>query len=137
MIFWQVMVLKGERKFSAKRLTSAFKYAFQGIRYAASSEKNFRIHIVSALIVIIASTLLKINQVEWLFILISIFGVMALELVNSALERAVDLATQEIQPLAKQAKDLAAAAVLVYAAMAVIIGIVILGPKLIKLFITH
>lgn len=135
MIFWQVMVLKGERKFSVKHLTSAFKYAFQGIQYAAKSEKNFRIHIVSAFIVIIVSSLLKINQIEWLFILISIFGVMALELVNSALERAVDLATQEIQPLAKQAKDLAAAAVLVYAVMAVLIGIVILGPKLINLFI--
>ncbi|MBS4217113.1 diacylglycerol kinase family protein [Bacillus sp. FJAT-49711] len=128
------MALKGNGRFSIMRIACAFKYAIQGIVYATKVEKNFQIHITCALIVTVLSIILKINKTEWLFIIISIFGVLALELVNSALERSVDIATKEIKPLAKQAKDLAAAAVLVYAIMSVIIGIVILGPKLMTLF---
>ncbi|KRG14974.1 hypothetical protein ACA30_05520 [Virgibacillus soli] len=134
MKYWQVLVLKDRGPFSVIRLFSAFKYAVQGIQYAAKSEKNFQIHLFAASIVIILSFFLKLDKVEWIFIIISIFGVMALELVNSAMERAVDLATDKIHPLAKQAKDLAAAGVLVYTLMAVLIGILILGPKIIQLF---
>ena len=134
MKYWQVLVLKDRGPFSVIRLFSAFKYAAQGIQYAAKSEKNFQIHLFAASIVIILSFFLKLDKVEWIFIIISIFGVMALELVNSAMERAVDLATDKIHPLAKQAKDLAAAGVLVYTLMAVLIGILILGPKIIQLF---
>ena len=83
-----------------------------------------------AVLVILSGLVFKLNQLEWLFIVIAIFGVLALELVNSAIERVVDLTTSEIKPLAKQAKDIAAAAVLVYAIMSVIIGIFIFGPKL-------
>ncbi|MBP1914816.1 diacylglycerol kinase family protein [Lederbergia galactosidilytica] len=126
--------MKDRGPFSVIRLFSAFKYAVQGIQYAAKSEKNFQIHLFAASIVIILSFFLKLDKVEWIFIIISIFGVMALELVNSAMERAVDLATDKIHPLAKQAKDLAAAGVLVYTLMAVLIGILILGPKIIQLF---
>ncbi|MBO0993977.1 diacylglycerol kinase family protein [Bacillus sp. SD088] len=134
MTYWQVLVLKDRSSFSLKRLVSAFKYAIEGIQYAAKVEKNFQIHLVAAVIVIILSFLLRLDKIEWIFMMISIFGVMALELVNSAMERAVDLATEKIQPLAKQAKDLAAAAVLIYTLMAVLIGILILGPKIIQLF---
>ncbi|MCJ7841846.1 diacylglycerol kinase family protein [Lederbergia sp. NSJ-179] len=112
------------------RLILAFKYAIQGIRFAAKSEKNFQIHIFAALFVIILSFFLQLDKIEWIFMMISIFGVMALELVNSAMERAVDLSTDKILPLAKQAKDLAAAAVLIYTLMAVLIGFLILGPKI-------
>lgn len=96
-------------------------------------EKNFQIHLVVAVLVILSGLIFKLNQLEWLFIVIAIFGVLALELVNSAIERVVDLTTSEIKPLAKQAKDIAAAAVLVYAIMSVIIGIFIFGPKLLTL----
>jgi len=127
------MALKDSRIFSWKRLAPSFKYAFQGMIYAAKNEKNFLIHITAAVLVIGLSVCLKINHIEWLFIVVSIFGVLALELFNSALERAVDLSTDEIKPLAKHAKDLAAAAVLVYVMMTVIIGIIIFGPKLLRL----
>nr|WP_144920431.1 diacylglycerol kinase family protein [Paenibacillus bovis] len=131
------MALEGKKTFSIIRLKSAFKYAFQGIKYASTVEKNFKIHLLCAVLVLFVSAFLGLQAVEWLFIIISIFGVMALELINSAIERVVDLSTTEIHPLAKQAKDLAAAAVLVYAIMAVIIGIIILGPKLIQLIFNH
>jgi len=126
--------LKDKGRFSIVRIFCAFKYAIQGIIYASKVEKNFQIHIIFAFVVSVLSIILKIDKIEWLFIIISIFGVLSLELINSALERAVDIATQDIKPLAKQAKDLAAAAVLVYAIMSVIIGIVILGPKMLSLF---
>ena len=104
MKYWQVLVLKDRGPFSVIRLFSAFKYAVQGIQYAAKSEKNFQIHLFAASIVIILSFFLKLDKVEWIFIIISIFGVMALELVNSAMERAVDLATDKIHPLAKRSR---------------------------------
>ncbi|MBS4176297.1 diacylglycerol kinase family protein [Lederbergia citrea] len=125
--------LKDNRTFSIKRVARSFKYAFHGLKYAAKSERNFQIHLTTALLVTVCASILNINKMEWLFIFVSIFGVIALELVNSALERVVDLATDEIKPLAKQAKDLAAAAVLMYALMAAIIGVVILGPKLLHM----
>ncbi|GIN55815.1 diacylglycerol kinase [Lederbergia ruris] len=126
--------MKDRGSFSLIRLLSAFKYAIQGIQYAAKSEKNFQIHLFAGSVVIMLSFFLRLDKIEWIFMMISIFGVMALELVNSAMERAVDLATDKIHPLAKQAKDLAAAAVLIYTLMAVLIGVLILGPKMIQLF---
>ena len=66
---------------------------------------------------------------EWLFILVAIVGTITLELVNSAIERVVDLVTTEYHPLAKQAKDIAAGAVFVYAIFSVIVGIDYLFTK--------
>lgn len=129
------MVLKDKRFYSGKRLVASFKYAFQGLIHVIKHEKNFQIHLIVAGVIIILSIFLELKKMEWLFIVLSIFGVFVLELVNSAIERAVDLVTNEIKPLAKQAKDIAAAAVLLYAMMSVIIGIVILGPKLLILFL--
>lgn len=128
------MVLKGKKSFFLKRLLSAFQYAFQGIQYAIQFEKNFRIHVVIAVLVLTLAFLLKISTIEWVLIIFAIFGVMSLELVNSAIERAVDLATREIHPLAKQAKDLAAAAVFLFAILAIIIGCIVFAPKLYQLF---
>jgi len=65
-----------------------------------------------------------------MFISCAICGVLALELVNTAVERVVDLVTKEFQPLAKQAKDVAAGAVLLYAILSVVIGCIIFLPKM-------
>lgn len=127
------MAWKDSKVHRWNRPLSAFKYAFQGMGHVVKYEKNFQIHLVVAALVILSGLIFKLNQLEWLFIVIAIFGVLALELVNSAIERVVDLTTSEIKPLAKQAKDIAAAAVLVYAIMSVIIGIFIFGPKLLTL----
>lgn len=94
------------------------------------------VHIVMAVVAIMMSIILHIHLMEWLFILIAIFGVFALEFVNSAIERVVDLVTEDYHELAKQAKDIAAAAVLVYSCLSVIIGLIIFVPKLIACFIT-
>ncbi|MDN3018571.1 diacylglycerol kinase family protein [Paenibacillus sp. BSR1-1] len=115
-------------------LIRSFTYAITGILTALKSERNMRIHAISSVVVLFFSYFFSITKIEWLFVLISIGGMFALELMNTAIERVVDLATLEYHPLAKQAKDLAAGAVFVYAILSVIIGIVIFLPYLFSLF---
>lgn len=124
------MAWKDRDVFSWRRLARSFKFAFQGIAHAFIHEKNFRFHIAAAILVAACSLLFQIDKVEWMFIVLCIFGMFVLELINSALERTVDLITDEYRQLAKQAKDLAAGAVLIYAIMAVIIGLIIFLPKI-------
>ncbi|WP_066064135.1 diacylglycerol kinase family protein [Neobacillus soli] len=114
-------------------LLKTFSFAFTGIVTALRTERNMRFHFFSSIIVVIASLYFSITKTEWLFILLAIGGMFALELTNSAIERVVDLVTGEYHPLAKQAKDLAAGAVLVYAVLSVIIGIIIFLPYVQKL----
>jgi undecaprenol kinase len=125
---------KDHKEKGRNRLFSSFLFAIHGISYGLQKEKNFKIHILASILVIFCSFLLKISQIEWLFVILSIFGVFTLELVNSAIERVVDLVTSEKHPLAKQSKDLAAGAVLVYAIMTVIVGCIIFLPKFAHLF---
>ncbi|MFK4997647.1 diacylglycerol kinase [Bacillus sp. N9] len=127
--------MKDKRVFSIRRLKASFRYALDGLAYAVKHEKNIRIHLLAALMITILSILFQLNPFEWLFIVLAIFSVLILELVNSAIERTVDLSTTEIKPLAKQAKDISAAAVLLAAIMAVINGAIIFIPKFIDLFI--
>lgn len=115
-------------------LSKTFSYAFSGIIHGLQEEKNFRIHTGAAILAMCFSFILQISWMEWLFVILSIFGVFTLELVNSAIERVVDLTTSEYHPLAKQAKDLAAGAVLVYSIMSVIIACIIFIPKFAHLF---
>ncbi|WP_340582351.1 diacylglycerol kinase family protein, partial [Staphylococcus aureus] len=86
-------------------------------------------HIVSAIIVILASYLTGLSRMEWYIVLLLIALMFALEMMNTAIERVVDLASPEIHPLAKQAKDIAAGAVLVFALFSAIIGLLIFLPK--------
>lgn len=112
---------------------TSFSFALSGIIVALRSEKNMRFHLFCSIIVILVSYYFSITKTEWLFILFAIGGMFALELVNTAIERVVDLVTAEYHPLAKQAKDLAAGAVFVYAILSVGIGMVIFLPYLLKL----
>lgn len=96
-------------------------------------EHNAWIHSFIAIIVVIVGLLLHLNTFEWVSITFVIGLVFTVELINSAIERAVDIATKEMLPLAKQAKDMAAAAVLIASLISVIIALLIFGPKLIEL----
>lgn len=93
-----------------------------------------RIHIIISVFVLAAAIFFSLSLTEWLFILLAIGGMLVLEMLNSAIERVVDLVTNQFHPLAKQAKDIAAGAVLIYAILSVIIGIIIFIPKIILLF---
>ena len=112
----------------------SFGFAFQGFKQVIKYERNFRFHLLAALVVIFAGIMSKITLVEWTVIVLCIAGMLSLELVNSALERIVDLASPEVHILAKHAKDMSAAAVLVFACASAIIGILIFLPKWMEIF---
>ena len=112
-------------------LDRSFGYAFEGIWNTVKSERNMQIHLAFTVCVIIAGLIFRISK--WLFCLVLFGQVMSLELVNTALEAAIDVATDEWKPLAKKAKDAAAGAVLVSAIIAAIIGLLIFIPRLFDL----
>jgi undecaprenol kinase len=113
---------------------SSFSFAISGILTAIQNERNMRFHLISSLIVLGLSFYFSISKIEWLLVLFTIGGMFALELMNTAIERVVDLVTAEYHPLAKQAKDIAAGAVFVYAVLAAIVGIMIYLPYVLKQF---
>lgn len=113
------------------RFISSFKYAYTGIAHALKTEQNIRIHLLAGVFIIIMAMILKVSLLEWTILLFLIAGMISLELMNTAIERTVDLVTnKEYHLLAKQAKDLAAGAVLVYAGIAIIIGLIIFGKRI-------
>ena len=112
-----------------KKIINSFKYAIEGFVSSFKTERNMKIHIAVAALVVIAGWILGLSITEWC-ICLGLFGlVMALELVNTAVEAVVDLVTEERHPLAKIAKDTAAGAVLIAAIMAAIVGLLIFVPK--------
>ena len=112
-----------------KRLVNSFKYAGQGVYEAYLGEQNLKIHTVIAVLVVICGFIFKISYVEWLVCLVLIGLVIMAEFFNTALEYVVDLASPEIHPLAKIAKDTASAGVLMMAIISAIIGLIIFLPK--------
>lgn len=107
----------------------SFGYALKGVFTCMKKERNMKIHCYIAVMVLAAAIVLKISAIEWC-ICLGLFGlVMALELVNTAVESVVDLVTKEFHPLAKTAKDTAAGAVLIAAIMAAAVGGIIFIPK--------
>lgn len=116
-------------KMMVRKFFRSFRFAAEGIGAAFKREQNIRFHLMAAIIVVLAGWLTRISHMEWLVVIILIAGVLALEMVNSAIERVVDLATTELHPFAKQAKDMAAGAVLVFAVASAIIGLLIFLPK--------
>ena len=113
-----------------KRLVSSFKYAFQGLKYAFLYEQNLTIHVMVTIFVIIMGNIYKISTTEWLVLCLIIGLVIATELINTSIEATIDLITDEINPIAKIAKDTAAAAVLVFGLTALVIGLIIFLPKM-------
>lgn len=107
----------------------SFQYAFKGILHGLLTERNLRFHALAIIVVTIAGVLTGLTAAEWSIILILFGGMTALELINTAIERTVDLITKEIHPLAGQAKDLASGAVLIFAIFSALIGLIIFLPK--------
>ena len=113
-------------------LYKSFGYAFAGIFAVVTKVRNMNIHCAAVVCVVIAGLVFHISPIEWC-ICLTLFGlVMALEMVNTAVEAVVDLVTEERKPLAKLAKDAAAGAVLIAAIMAAIAGMIIFIPKLLE-----
>ena len=118
-------------KQECKKIINSFKYAIEGFISSFKTERNMKIHVLAMILVVALGFYLKLNLIEWCFITISISLVIGAELFNTAIETIVDMVSPEKNPKAKLAKDISAAAVLVLAIGAVIIGIIIFIPKVI------
>lgn len=114
-------------------LAKSFGFAFEGIKTAFKKEPNFRIHLAVASVAVLAAFFLKFSYLEWLVLALSIFLVLALELINTTLESLVNLVSPAVHPAAKTAKDVSAAAVFLSALFSVVVGIVLFLPKILDL----
>lgn len=112
----------------AETLIDSFKYAFEGISYCLKTQRNMRIHTVSGILVFIAGLYFDVTRLELAILVMVSSTVVVAEMINTAIESAIDLYSRQRHPLAKIAKDVAAAAVLVSAISAAIVGLLILGP---------
>jgi diacylglycerol kinase len=117
--------------FIRSRLHS-FRHAFSGWWYVIRTQQNAWIHAVATIMALLVSAWLNLNRVEWALIIIAIAFVWTAEFFNTALELIVDLTTKERHPLAKVSKDVGAAAVLIAALTAAVIGVIILGLPLVE-----
>jgi len=120
-----------KRKWKNRDLLSSLDFALTGIYTAFQEERNMRKHAVTSLVVVLAGFVFQVSKIEWLFLLLSIFLVIAFEILNSAIENVVDLASHyHFSMLAKKAKDMAAGAVLVVSLFAAVTGLIIFIPRI-------
>lgn len=117
-----------------KKRIHSFKYALKGIWIVVSSEINFQIHILAALIVIFLGFYLVLTKIEWILVLLCIALVMVAEVFNTAIEKFVDIISPDFNSKAGKIKDIAAGGVLIAAVFAAIIGFIIFLPKILSLF---
>lgn len=107
-------------------VAASFGYAFAGIAAAWRTQPNVRIHLVLGAVLVLGGAVVRIGPTGWAIVALAIGLVVAAELFNTALEAAVDLASPQDHPLAKLAKDIAAAGVLVASVAAAAAGIAVL-----------
>ncbi len=122
------------KKMSFKRFLNSVKYSIEGLNHAYRNEQSLWLHASGVILAVILGIVLKINFYEWAVIIVAFVVVLAIELLNTAIEAVVDLVTKEIHPLAKIAKDCGSAAAFVSGVASAVICLVIFLPKIIELF---
>ena len=118
------------KKFSLRDRGKSFRYAFNGVRILWNEEHNFRIQLISAVLVIGAGFIFRISLNEWLAVILSIVFVLALEIINSSIENLADFVSPGKHEKIKKIKDISAAGVLIAALAALAIGLMIFLPKI-------
>ena len=108
----------------------SFKYAWDGIKYAFTTQPNFRFHFFFAILVVIAGLFFKVSTIEWIVIGFTIMVVLVAETVNTAIESMVDLLTDKYHLDARRAKDVSAGMVLVAVIFSVFVGLLIFAPHI-------
>jgi len=109
----------------ASKVWRSFHHAFEGIMYATRTQTNMRAHLVIAALVLVATLVLRLDRFYVVAVVVLIAMVLAMELMNTAIEAVVDLLTVAHHPLAKTAKDAAAGAVLIVSLAAAVCGYLI------------
>lgn len=117
-------------KFSITKRIASFRYAFNGLKILITEEHNARIHLLAACCVVIAGIVFKISTAEWIVVIFCIGWVIALEIINSAIETLADFISKEKNDTIKKIKDLSAGAVLVAAIASAVVGLIIFLPKI-------
>ena len=111
-------------------LLRSFGFAFAGIAHLLRTQRNFRLEAGIGVLALVAGALLGLERWEWVALVLTIGTVLILEAVNTAIEHAVTLASPSIDPRARAAKDVSAAAVLIAAATSVGVGVLLFAPHL-------
>jgi len=121
---------------SGNRLWRSFRYACRGLWRVIGEEQNFALELAIAVGVVLLAALSRFRAVEWAILILTIGLVLLMEVFNSAVERAADLLKPRLDIYVKEIKDIMAGAVLLVAATAVVVGVFLFGPRVIKLFTT-
>jgi diacylglycerol kinase (ATP) len=114
----------------ASSLVESFNFAFEGIIHVLRTQRNMRIHFVTAVAVLFAALATGVDKSDLIALLLAIAFVLITEMVNSAIEGAIDVATTSFDPMAKLAKDIAAGAVLIATVTAVAVGYLVFAERL-------
>lgn len=117
-----------------QRFFRSFRHALRGIWYAFRYEHNFQIELVFAVLVFLLAFFFRLSPTEQSLLFITVSGVLSLELLNTAVERLVDMMKPRVHPYAKVVKDIMAGAVLISALFSVLVGLVLFLPRVIMLF---
>jgi diacylglycerol kinase len=115
----------------------SFQCAFAGIWHTLKTERNAQIHVAVALAVLLLGLFLRLSLMEWAILALAMGFVIATEMLNTAAEVAMDYTTTDFDPQVKIVKDVAAGAVLVAAITAAMVGLLILGPPLLRYYFSN
>ncbi|WP_226583125.1 diacylglycerol kinase family protein [Halobacillus litoralis] len=115
-----------------KKKSIGFRYAWNGLTIVWKTERNFRIHLSAAVLVLLAAVILGLSAVEWAVLIITISLVLALEMINTIVEKLLDYLAPEQHPVAGAVKDISAGAVLVVSIGSVFTGAIIFLPKILS-----
>ncbi|WP_027308582.1 diacylglycerol kinase [Caloramator sp. ALD01] len=113
-----------------KKISDSFNYAIEGIIYAIKTQRNMKIHLIAAILVLFLSLFFDFSKLEILILFFTITLVIVLEMINTAIEATIDVTANYYHPLAKIAKNVAAGAVLISAINAVIVGYLLFFDRL-------
>ena len=117
---------------SSVPLLRSFSYALDGLAHLMRTQRNFRIELAIGAAAVVGGIWASLAPIEWIALALTIALVLILEAVNTAIEHAVTLASPAVDPRAKAAKDVSAAAVLIAAVAAVAVGALLFGPRLLR-----
>ncbi len=113
----------------APTILDSFNFAFEGVIHVLRTQRNLRIHFAVAVAVLVLALIVDVTKMELIALLISVTFVLIAEMLNTAIEAAIDIATTSFDPMAKLAKDIAAGAVLIAAVNAVLVGYIVFSGK--------
>ncbi|RLC97893.1 MAG: diacylglycerol kinase family protein [Chloroflexi bacterium] len=114
----------------SRNIIESFRFAFAGLWYALRTQRNTRIHLIIAAGAVALGVWLSLSFTQWAVLTLTIGSVLVSEMLNTVAETLVDMISPDYHPLAKIVKDVTAGAVLLAAIVAVIVGLLVLGPPL-------